>query len=330
LTSPFGIPSPPPPTNNNPSSAISMNISRMQPPTIPPISSGTLPTAPLDPHYNALLNQALHETATREKSRIDSLTRHETQNYTTVDEYRHALSRERRHSTTMALELAHYKFATRYTSCNIHSAAEINEEARINHLIKNIDTMKRDMNEDRCRVVMELEREEERIINGLVSRLEEVKREKMLLERQIGSVRGTATTFAGAGGAGVGAGVGMIDGEEQRLHAQFEQMVVDSEAAPTAGQLQQQGQHRPNIPQESAESNRQASHGSAAVGEARSASPAMTGLELSIENQHENDEMEEDSEEEDDNDEDILGRMHHDPEMEEELASLLKMKDSKS
>jgi len=226
----------------------------------------------------------------------------------------------------MALELARYKFSTRYTSCNIHSAAEINEEARINHLIKNIDTMKRDMNEDRCRVVMELEREEERIINGLVSRLEEVKREKMLLERQIGSVRGTATTSSGAGGAGVGAGMGMIDGEEQRLHAQFEQMMMDSEAAAAAGQLQQQGQHRPNIPQERVEFNRQASQCSDAVGEARSASPAMTGLELSIENQPENSEMEEDSEE-DDNDEDILEGMHHDPEMEEELASLLKMKE---
>lgn len=297
-----------------------------QPLNIPPISPRTFPTAPLDPHCNALLNQALHEATRREKSRTDSLTQHESQNYTTVEEYKHALSRERRHSTTLAVELAHYKFLTRYASCNVHAAAEINEEARINHLIKNIDNMKRDMNEDRCRVAMELEREEERIVNGLMTRLEEVEREKMLLERQIGSVRGTtagSTGFGIAGGAGCVAGVAAMDGEERRLYARFEQIMADSEAAATAGPPQTQERVTFSMP------GRQ--QDSAVTRQAEATTPRM---ESSLVNDCENDnKMEEGSEEEEEdeneNDEILEGR-YHDPEMEEELANLLQMKQSKS
>lgn len=39
--------------------------------------------------------------------------------------------------------------------------------------------------EEKCKTVMELEREEERMINVLMERLEAVKREKGMLERQI-------------------------------------------------------------------------------------------------------------------------------------------------
>ena len=137
-------------------------------------------------HYDVLLHHALHVTAERERSRIELLTRHESENYTTIEQYQRALSHERRHhSTALALEVTRLSFHAKFLSCDIHTAAEISEEARINSIIKNITTMKKDMNEERGRVIMELEREEERISNRLMLRLEEVTKEKRLLECQI-------------------------------------------------------------------------------------------------------------------------------------------------
>ncbi|KAL9181859.1 hypothetical protein ACHAXT_012202 [Thalassiosira profunda] len=259
----------------------------VRPPNVPPVSPGG---TTLDPHYHALLNQALHETEQREKARVASLTEHERQNYTTIEEYQHALSRERRHSTSLAMELTHFQFLARYASCNVHSAAEINEEARINSLIKGIDAMKKDMNEDRCRVVMELEREEEKMINNLVMRLEEVEREKRLLERQISSVRGG----------------GMMGGEEGRLHARLERMRVPSLAA-----AQSQHQQVAAAPQTSD------------VGVA-----TADGGEKRGETKNTMEEGSEEEEEEGENENILEGRCH-DPEMEKELADLLKMKESK-
>jgi len=214
----------------------------------------------------------------------------------------------------------------------VHSAAEISEEARVNFLIKNINVMKKDMKEDKCRTVMELEREEERIINGLVGRLEELKREKMLLECQIGSSRGAAVRHVGAGGM-MG---GRMDGDEARLHAQFERMMMANDSPVTttragsaigAGHQQQQQHFMSN--------NASRHHlGEAAV--ATAASAAMIGSESSMEKaeienikMEENSEEEEDEEEEGEDNNDILEGQYHDPEMEEELANLLKMKDSK-
>lgn len=278
-----------------------------QPHNIPPIAPELLPPQ-LNPsdaaRYNTMLNEALNETSHREKTRVASLTEHEAQNYTTIDEYKHALSRERRHSTSLAIELAQYKFLTRYTSCNIHSADEIDEERRINSLIKNIDSMKRNMNDEKCRVVMELEREEERIINGLMMRLEEVKKEKMLLETQIGN-----HVQSGSGG-------GAVDTDEQRsLHAQFGRMM--------AGRQGQEEQQQQQVgASETQQSTTAQQHEAAMVGSDRNSNNA------------DNNTMEEDSEEEveddeEDYNEDILEGRHHDPEMEEELANLLKMKESK-
>jgi len=142
-------------------------------------------------HYDVLLRQALHVTTERERSRIDLLTRHESLNYTTIEQYARALSHERRHhSIALALEVTRLSFHAKFLRCDIHAAAEISEEARMNNIIKNITTMKKDMNEERGRVVMELEREEERISNRLMLRLEEVTREKRLLECQIDSLVG--------------------------------------------------------------------------------------------------------------------------------------------
>lgn len=303
-------------TNQTTESTFAQQQQHTQPPNIPPTSPVELLPPQLNPsdaaRYNTMLNQALNETSQREKSRIASLTEHEAQNYTTIDEYKHALSRERRHSTSLAMELAQYKFLTRYTSCNVHSADEIDEERRINSLIKNIDNMKRNMNDEKCRVVMELEREEERIINGLMMRLEEVKKEKMLLETQIGNHVQSGTS--GAGVVGTGRGGGMVDTEEQRsLHAQFGRMMADQQ-----GQQQQQQMGAAETQQSTTAQQQEA---------------VIIGSELSIDRNSnaDNNTMEEDSEDEDEEDynEDILEGRHHDPEMEEELANLLKMKESK-
>ena len=61
----------------------------------------------------------------------------------------------------------------------------MNEEAKVNLLIKNMEGIIKEKDEDKVRTVMELEREEERMINVLMGRLEAVNREKGILERQI-------------------------------------------------------------------------------------------------------------------------------------------------
>lgn len=142
-----------------------------------------------DEHYHTLLNQYETKALAEEKARVESLKEHELQ-YTTIEEYQHALARERRHSLSLVQELSQYKFHSRYQSCQLYSEAEINEEAKVNLLIKNIEGIIKEKNEDKVRTVMELEREEERMINVLMERLERVNREKGMLERQIYGVGG--------------------------------------------------------------------------------------------------------------------------------------------
>ena len=139
---------------------------------------------PSHDHYHTLLNQYQSRALAEEKTRIANLQQHEEQ-YTTVNEYKHALARERRHILSLVQELSLYKFNIRYQSCQLYSEAEINEEHKVNTLIKNMEGIIKEKNEDKVRTVMELEREEERMINGLMERLERVNREKGMLERQI-------------------------------------------------------------------------------------------------------------------------------------------------
>lgn len=262
----------------------------------PPLSPSTNLNLPFlnDPHYNNLLNQAQSQALQHEQARIASLTAHEA-SYTTINEYKHALARERRHSSHLTAELTSYKFLSKYQSCLLYSEAEISEEARINNLIKNIDHLKRDMNEDKCRVVMELEREEERIINGLMGRLEEVNREKKLLESQI---------HGRVGGSGMGDGMT----NDQRVHARAQQMMA---AAATNRRQQPTG----------------------GVEESKATNDAMQESKTQQEDTKEEcgiadgEGCEEQEDEEMDEDNDILEGMHHDPEMEKELENLLSLKD---
>jgi hypothetical protein len=151
-----------------------------------------------DEHYHTLLNEYQAKALAEEKARVASLKQHESQ-YATIEEYKHALARERRHSMSLVQELSYHKFNSKYTSCQIYSEAEINEEAKVNLLIKNMEGIIKSKDEDKVRTVMELEREEERMINVLMERLERVNREKGMLERQIygagGGCGGAASRF---------------------------------------------------------------------------------------------------------------------------------------
>ncbi len=281
------------------------------------IISTLLNQQPLDPHYNHLLHQSLLQTQSHEQHRIQQQTHHETQNYTTIDEYRHALSRERRHSLTLSLELTYYKFLSKYQSCSLHSNLEMNEEARLNKLIKNIDCMKKDMKEDKVRCVMELEREEEGIVNGLMGRLEDVRREKMLLERQV---------YSGTGGSGVGGFESTMMQQHQgrqipTLVGQLDRMQVGSTT--TTNNDAGNGQQDLSVVQQ-----QQSPSTARSVPSAVDVFPCLKesddgGDEI------DNEDDEEEEEEEDSNDEDILEGHHHDAEMEEELEKILKLKESK-
>jgi hypothetical protein len=269
----------------------------------------------IDPHTNHLLHQSLLQTQSHEQHRIHALTTHETQNYTSIDEYRHALARERRYSLSLALEATYYKFLSKYQSCSLYSNLEMNEEARMNKVFKNIDTMKKVLKEEKIRCVMELEREEEGIVNGLMGRLEDVRREKMMLERQV--YCNSSNNCTSSGGGGGGGGMSMFGGDEfenmKNIMEQMQQQQQQGQIPSLARPLDLMDMEPPTTP---------------------SAMDVFTCLkedEASEEGDEEDDgDDEEDVEEEhshDDGDDDILEGRYHDAEMEEELEKILKMKE---
>lgn len=90
---------------------------------------------------------------------------------------RAALRRERAHSSRLAADLA----ALRSAAVASQAEAEINEEGRINCLMRRLECLQR----EKGRIIVELEREEEMLTNTLQKKLNEVRREKALLEQQI-------------------------------------------------------------------------------------------------------------------------------------------------
>lgn len=93
------------------------------PPLSPAGSSAFLQNHALnqDPNFAKLVKEEINKTMGRERERSSALVARETENYTTIEEYKHALARERRYSATLSLELTHYKFLTTYTSCTVHT-----------------------------------------------------------------------------------------------------------------------------------------------------------------------------------------------------------------
>mmetsp|Transcript_13717 Transcript_13717/g.20448 ORF Transcript_13717/g.20448 Transcript_13717/m.20448 type:complete len:492 (+) Transcript_13717:43-1518(+) len=270
-----------------------------------------------DPHTTHLLHQSLLQTQSNEQSRIHQLSTHESTNYTTISEYRHALARERRHSLSLALELTHYKFLSKYQSCSLYSNLEMSEEARLNKLIKNIDDMKKDMKEDKIRVVMELEREEEGIVNGLMGRLEDVRREKRMLEQRV---------YSGVGGFGSGdefeSMMNMMD-QQQQLEQQQQGQQQQQQVPSLVGPFGRMGMEAQDTTPNAGGANDSSASSPLPIPSTPSAIDVFPCLK-----EDEASEEEEEEEEEDFND-DILGGRHHDAEMEEELEKMLQMKDSK-
>ncbi|KAL3791031.1 hypothetical protein HJC23_003020 [Cyclotella cryptica] len=274
-----------PPLPGTPHSPTLHKLRPSPPPLAPPFANNEQPA-----HYTTLLHQYQSAALTQEKTRVSSLQEHEA-HYTTIDEYRHALARERRHALSLVQELSYYKFNARYQSCLLYSEAEINEEAKVNLLIKSMESVIKEKNEEKVRTVMELEREEERMINVLMERLERVNREKGMLERQIygcGGVDSTVSRFERM------EGVERVDVQQQ---------------VPSGGHMQVEQPHN--------------------EGEMHDVVPSTESRqEFSEVQQIENDsaiaECEEDAEEEEGDD--ILEDKYHDPDMEMELDSLLEKK----
>jgi len=200
----------------------------------------------------------------------------------------------------------------------------MSEEARLNKLIKNIDDMKKDMKEDKIRVVMELEREEEGIVNGLMGRLEDVRREKRMLEQRVYS-----------GGVGGGGGFGgdefenmmnMMDQQQQQQQQQQGQQQIGVPSL--VGPFGRMGMDAQDTTPNTGGANDSSSSSPLPASSTPSAIDVFPCLKEDEANDEEEDEEEEEEEEEDFND-DILGGRHHDAEMEEELEKMLQMKDSK-
>ena len=144
--------------------------------------------------------------------------------------------------------------------------------------------------EEKVRTVMELEREEERMINVLMERLERVNREKGMLERQIyGSGVGSGALLSGAGRSS--------DVAVNR----FETMEGVELVVPTP----------PNVERQK---------GVVQDGEFHAVVPKYTQDSLDIA------ECDDEEEEEDEENQDILGDRVHDPDMEKELGDLLEKK----
>ena len=109
----------------------------------------------------------------------------------------------------------------------------MDEEARLNRIIQNVGELKRGMEEEKIRCVMELEREEEGIVNGLMGRLEDVRREKRMLEERVYN----------SGGSGVGGGgddelevlMNLMDRQETELGKQHQEMQQQRDVASLVG-----------------------------------------------------------------------------------------------
>eukprot|EP00984_Skeletonema_dohrnii_P012514 scaffold5090_cov109-Skeletonema_dohrnii-CCMP3373.AAC.5 len=191
----------------------------------------------------------------------------------------------------------------------------MSEEARLNKLIKNIDDMKKDMKEDKIRVVMELEREEEGIVNGLMGRLEDVRREKRMLEQRVYS------------GGGFGSGdefenmMNMMDQQQQQEQQQQQQGQQQIVVPSLVGPFGRMGMEAQDTTPNTGGANDSSASSPLPVSSTPSAIDVFPCLK--------EDGASDDEEEEEDFNDDILGGRHHDAEMEEELEKMLQMKDSK-
>jgi hypothetical protein len=140
----------------------------------PHLSSFPSPT-----NSHLVMKQAVESALSTERTRIRTL--EEAEASLTLEELRHVLKKERLHSLHLTGELAAIKSAL--VTCQ--AEAEIHEEGRINTLMRRVHTQMESMQREKERIIVELEREEEMLTNTLQKKLEEVRREKEMLQRKI-------------------------------------------------------------------------------------------------------------------------------------------------
>jgi len=197
----------------------------------------------------------------------------------------------------------------------------MDEEARLNRIIQNVDELKRGMEEEKIRCVMELEREEEGIVNGLMGRLEDVRREKRMLEERVYNSGGS-----GGGDDELEVLMNLMDRQETELEMQqrdvaslvgpFDRLGVEAQAQDTTATAR------------SGSNNTDESKRASSCALPTPSTPSAIDVFPCLKEDESGEEDEEEEEEEDFND-DILGGRYHDAEMEEELEKMLKLKDSK-
>lgn len=201
----FHIPPSPP---LNPMYASPHQTQRMAPP-VPNLNIGAIPGSPvpvgsdigedmnsIPSPYHRAATSAIDNALSNERDRISKLEEIEA-DYNTVDQFKAALRKERHHSKQLVKELAELKSVAVASTLE----AEVNEEGRINCLMRRLDGVQK----EKGRIIVELEREEEMLTNTLQKKLNQVRKEKENLEQQIerehmlnARLRATAINSAGA------------------------------------------------------------------------------------------------------------------------------------
>jgi len=138
------------PSSPSPSSS---SIPMMTPQSPSPLISNNYSSSSSS-HLEKSQQAAMDAALLHEKQRIEHLQEQE-KDYTTIDEFKMALKRERQHSKHLAMELASLKCVAVTSTLE----AEMHEEGRINCLMRRLDGLQK----EKGRIILELEREEEMV-----------------------------------------------------------------------------------------------------------------------------------------------------------------------
>jgi len=160
---------PSPPFNPNLNISNQYHQRQGQLPTVPNLYIGAVPGSPIpvvsdigqdstifstsSPYLRATKSAVDHAIA-NERDRISNLEQQEV-NYTTIEEFKIALKKERQHSKHLVTDLAALKSIAVASTLE----AEVNEEGRINCLMRRLDGLQK----EKGRIIVELEREEEMV-----------------------------------------------------------------------------------------------------------------------------------------------------------------------
>lgn len=127
---------------------------------------------PPEPPVISESQKAMEAAVQKERTRAKEMEKEEAT--MSADELRTVLKRERHRMARLAADLA----SMRSMAVQSVAQAEVNEEGRINNLMRRLDSLQA----EKGRIIVELEREEEMLTNNLQRKLNEVRREKAQLE----------------------------------------------------------------------------------------------------------------------------------------------------